>query len=284
MSSAEQPQAAGEEACVSAAQGPPDPPSTQEPLDGASQSAVNAYDRMLHDKERSILENIARKRTKIHAVERQLAELQLALHVNVEPRRQALEHLRGLIEQQSHKVDTARTNYKRAKQEMEHWQQQMEEADQRKQQLAVELNTLVQQSAGAQLKKLEELSSELERLTEGPQHVAAANGADTAAEPLTTPRPAAQHQPVAGSAGQGQQAQHATAAASAVGEGQATRDEAEQQRQRQLQQQRQAASAARGRHVQLLPGRKPGSADGGRGGARGIPLAPATGGAFQGFE
>lgn len=91
MSSAEQPQAAGEEACVSAAQAPPDPPSAQvgcrctskpacrcrqlppagaaalaanhckglrvqEPLDGASQSAVNAYDRMLHDKERSILE------------------------------------------------------------------------------------------------------------------------------------------------------------------------------------------------------------------------------------
>lgn len=67
---------------------------------------------------------------------------------------QALEHLRSLIEQQNHQLDAARTNFRKAKQEMEHWQKQMEEAQQRKDLLAGELNTLVQQSAGAQLKVL----------------------------------------------------------------------------------------------------------------------------------
>ena len=61
-------------------------------------------------------------------VERQLRELQLALHVNVGPRRQALEHLRHLIEQQNHEIDAARTNLQRAKQEVEHWQAAMQAA------------------------------------------------------------------------------------------------------------------------------------------------------------
>ncbi|EFN57341.1 hypothetical protein CHLNCDRAFT_142700 [Chlorella variabilis] len=222
----------------------------------ADQSAINAYDMMLQEKERVILQSIAKKRSKIQEVEKQLSELQLALHVNVGPRRQALEHLRSLIEQQNHQLDAARTNFRKAKQEMEHWQKQMEEAQQRKDLLAGELNTLVQQSAGAQLKKLEQLSEELEHLTEG-------TAADIAA------------------------AANGRRHTSGNGEGVMEQQQQQQQQRRLQQQQHQAAADARGRHVQLLPGRKAG---GGSGRVSATRIAappsgsPAATGPFQGFE
>ncbi|KAL4447987.1 hypothetical protein ABPG75_005206 [Micractinium tetrahymenae] len=130
-----------------------------------SQSAITAYDRMLQEKERVIRENIASKYSKIHQVERQLESLRVALHVNVGPRRQALELLRSKIEAQNYKIDQHRTDYRKHKQLAEQALAAMEREEALKNQMAEELNTLVQQSAGAQLKKLEELSEELEHLT-----------------------------------------------------------------------------------------------------------------------
>jgi exonuclease VII large subunit len=228
-------------------------------------------------------------------VERQLAELQLALHVNVGPRRQALEHLRSLIEQQNHRIDTARSAFKKAKQEMEHWQRAMEEAQQRKEQLAAELTTLVQQSAGAQLRKLEQLSDELDHLTADlPPEEAAANGARLggnsqgpapAAGPAVQPRPmATQPQPPQQ---QTQQTPTAQQPAAAPAPSKPTDEEQEAQRRHlQLERQRQAAAAARGRHVQL--GRKP---SGGAVGATAAAASSVTSGSrqpqsgpFQGFD
>jgi hypothetical protein len=62
----------------------------------------------LEERERRLQENIARNYGKIRDVERELQALQVQLHVNVGPRRQALELLRRKIEAQALLATSAR--------------------------------------------------------------------------------------------------------------------------------------------------------------------------------
>lgn len=276
-------------------------------LSTGSQSAITAYDRMLQEKERVIRESIAAKYSKIHEVERQLESLRLALHVNVGPRRQALELLRSKIEAQNHKIDQHRTDYRKYKQLAEQALAAMEREEALKNQMAEELNTLVQQSAGAQLKKLDELGQELEHLTAGLPFTSAANGggagvASDAAAPEVgdgsqVDAMAAAFVPPPGSSSEGQQegqprAGHAGAEGAVAAGDTALQEQhtvAEEQRRRQeeaerlrqrLAEQQKAAADARSRHVQL-GGRRPGPSL--------IPPAPAgnngsPAGPFRGFD
>lgn len=276
----------------------------------SSQSAITAYDRMLQEKERVIRESIAAKYSKIHEVERQLESLRVALHVNVGPRRQALELLRSKIEAQNHKIDQHRTDYRKHKQLAEQALAAMEREEALKNQMAEELNTLVQQSAGAQLKKLDELGQELEHLTAGLPFGQAANGGGAAYPAGPAPTPAAgdgdrgfgaamaaaaaaaaaadqEHQQGQEGVGKAPAAEAAAAAGdgpmaeqeAAAEEQRRRQEEAERRRRRQEEQQR-AAADARSRHVQL-GGRRPRPSL--------IPSAPgvpngSTSGPFRGFD
>lgn len=87
----------------------------------------------------------------MHEVERQLSDLQLSLHVNVGPRKQALEHLRGKIEEQNHAIDGHRAAFRKAKAAMEEAATALAAAEKEKAELSQQLTMLVTQSAGAQM-------------------------------------------------------------------------------------------------------------------------------------
>ncbi|PRW56976.1 hypothetical protein C2E21_3803 [Chlorella sorokiniana] len=153
------------------------PQAAQPELGPGSKSAVRQYEAELEQKERAIRESIAAKISRIHEVERQLAALHNQLHVNVAPRKQALELLRHKIEEENRQIDVHRSAYSKAKAAMDAAAAALAAAEQRKGQLSEELTMLVMQSSGAQMRKLEQLSDELEHLTTGlPTTAAAANG------------------------------------------------------------------------------------------------------------
>lgn len=71
----------------------------------------------------------------MHEVERQLSALQNQLHVNVGPRKQGLEHLRHLIEEENKKIDQHRAAYRKAKAAMEEAAAALASAEQKKAQV-----------------------------------------------------------------------------------------------------------------------------------------------------
>ncbi|KAG2451698.1 hypothetical protein HYH02_003478 [Chlamydomonas schloesseri] len=247
----------------------------------------NYSQKFIEQKERELMDSIAKNYGRIREVERELANLQLQLKLTAGPKKHALELLRKKIEIQNEKVASVRAKHTAAKATYERLDAELKREEEAKDQLCGELNTLVQQAARAQLDKLEELKTHLESLYAGvlpkelvAQQAAAAAAAAAAAEvvkasaPATPPGagtagtaagPASAQgtaQPGAGVSAKEQQQQlaerrrqeeEAAAAAAAAAERQ-RQEEAE----RRKQEAEAAAAAARARHVSLNPGGPPG--------------------------
>jgi hypothetical protein len=122
---------------------------------------------MLEDKERRIRENIAMNYGRIREVERELSGLQLQLHVNVGPKKQALEMMRRKIEEQNERVGEAQRRHTATAAAAKVAKEALEREEKVKQQLCEELDLLVQQSANSQMHKLEQLTQRLETLNSG---------------------------------------------------------------------------------------------------------------------
>eukprot|EP00884_Botryococcus_braunii_P005071 jgi/Botrbrau1/14565/Bobra.27_3s0004.1 len=132
---------------------------------GERLACVNTTEKVLEEKERILRETIAKNYNRIRDVERELAELQMQLKLTSGPKKSALLMLRKKIEAQNEKVIAARENFLAARKVMEAREEALNAELRIKEQLCAELNLLVQQSAHAQLDKLEQLTVRLEHLT-----------------------------------------------------------------------------------------------------------------------
>ena len=121
----------------------------------------------LEEKERRLRANIAKNYGRIRDVERELSDLQLELHMNVEPKKHGLEMLRRKIETQSEKVSAAQRANDAAQKVAARTAEALAAEERIKDQLCQELNLLVQQSARSQLDKLEQLQTRLQSLSAG---------------------------------------------------------------------------------------------------------------------
>ncbi len=152
--------------------------------------------------------------SRIKDVEKELAGLQLQLKLTSGPKRSALEMLRKKIEAQNEKVLAARKNQQRARAMAASAEEVLAAEERVKDKLCQELNLLIQESAHAQLDKLDQLTRRLELLnrdltvaevdlsSEGDAEVARAHsapggGADSSGD---ASKGAAASQPAAGSA------------------------------------------------------------------------------------
>lgn len=273
---------------------------------------VNISEKYLELKERELQNVIAQNYARIQGVEKELQGLQLQLKLTSGPKRSALEMLRRKIEAQTDRVITARMDAQAAQQVADAAAERLAAEERAKDLLCQELNLLVQQSAHAQLEKLESLTKRLEALNapvRGPEaaaqlqqriaevaagEAAAANAADTVVAAAVPPA-AGSHSAAASAQGDatsaaGSDGGQASTANSAQGGSQsppAVVDAAAAARTWQQ------AAAARGRHVGMGAPRRTGSPE--RGAARAArPSAaaaqaaaaaqPAQRGAFQGFD
>ncbi len=112
-------------------------------------------------------EEIAKNFNRVRDVEKELAELQLQLHMNVQPKRQGLELLRRKIEAQAVKVVAAERANDIAQREAAHTAEELAAELQEKEKLSQELIMLVSQSANSQYDKLAELTERLKHLNTG---------------------------------------------------------------------------------------------------------------------
>lgn len=184
----------------------------------------------LEEKERRLHEEIAKNFGRVKDVEKELAELQLQLRMNVQPKRQGLELLRRKIEAQTEKVEAAQRANDIAQREAARTAEALAAALRVKEQLCQELNLLVSQSATSQYDKLAELTERLKQLNAG---LALADHEITPAQ-------------VASAAGGQPEAENGTVAAAEEDESSKAAAEAETAAAE--------AAAARARHVQI-PGR-----------------------------
>ncbi|KAK9834428.1 hypothetical protein WJX74_001542 [Apatococcus lobatus] len=124
-------------------------------------------EKIIEAKERQLQETIAQNYSRIKGVEKELKGLQLQLKLTSGPKRSALEHLRKKIEFQNERVVAARERFHSARKVADVAEESFRTEDRMKEQLCQELNLLVQQSAHAQLDKLEQLTQRLELLNHG---------------------------------------------------------------------------------------------------------------------
>lgn len=225
---------------------------------------------------------IARNFTRVHDIERELAELQLQLRMNIGPKKQAMELLRRKIEAQALKVSAARAHHDAAKKAFEAATEALVAEEAAKNQLCNELSLLVQQANRSQLEKLQQLASRVDLLNNfGGAGTAASGptgGTSAASQTASAPAGAVPQSDVNGASApvgpqpNGNNASHASVSASSTAEQQA----------RALQKQQAAAeaAAARSRHVSL------GGRGRGRGGSRGAPVKESIdeSGTFRGFD
>lgn len=115
-------------------------------------------------KENQLLGLINTNYGRIREVERELSQLQLQLKLTNGPKRSALEMLRKKIEVQNEKVLTARRNHEKLQKQVDAAAEVLAAEERVKDQLCQELNLLVQESAHAQIDKLEQLTRRLELL------------------------------------------------------------------------------------------------------------------------
>lgn len=131
---------------------------------GEQLALANYSQKVIEQKERELLESIQQNYSRLKGVEKELAQLQLQLKLSVGPKRQALELLRKKIEIQNGRVAAARAKYLSAKKVVDQLNEELSIEEAAKDQLCEELNMLVQQSATAQMNKLEDLRRQLEAL------------------------------------------------------------------------------------------------------------------------
>ncbi|CAL5225456.1 g8276 [Coccomyxa viridis] len=133
---------------------------------GENLAVLNFSEKIIEEKERHLRECIQNNYSRIKDVERELSGLQMQLKLSTGPKRSALMMLRKKIELQNERVLAARERQKAAKKVFEATDEALKEEDAAKERLCSELNMLVQQSAHAQLEKLEQLTARLERMNQ----------------------------------------------------------------------------------------------------------------------
>ncbi|CAL8467033.1 g6569 [Coccomyxa elongata] len=141
---------------------------------GEKLAVLNFSEKVIEEKERHLRECIANNYTRIKDVERELSGLQMQLKLSTGPKKSALMMIRKKIEVQNERVLTARDRQRAARKVFEAAEEALKTEEQVKERLCQELNLLVQQSAHAQLEKLEQLTARLERMNESVGY-----GADT---------------------------------------------------------------------------------------------------------
>lgn len=134
---------------------------------GEALSVINTNDKVIEEKEKELIDCIAQNYSRIKGVERELAGLQLQLKLTNGPKKSALELIRKKIEMQNEHVVFARTKHQAARKVAEATEAALREEEAKKDKLCQELNMLVQQSAHAQLERLEQLTSRMETLNAG---------------------------------------------------------------------------------------------------------------------
>lgn len=140
---------------------------------GERQALSNYSQKLVEQKERELKEIIYKNYCRIKGVEKELSSLQLQLKLTAGPKKHALELLRKKIEIQNEKVVAVRQRHSAAKQVLEAVEVELKREEAVKDQLCSELNLLVQQSATAQLNKLDDLKRQLELLQGFPSDVSA---------------------------------------------------------------------------------------------------------------
>ncbi|BDA40657.1 hypothetical protein COCOBI_01-3100 [Coccomyxa sp. Obi] len=141
---------------------------------GEKLAVLNFSEKVIEEKERHLRECIANNYTRIKDVERELSGLQMQLKLSTGPKKSALMMIRKKIEMQNERVLAARDRQRAARKVFEAADEALKTEEQVKERLCQELNLLVQQSAHAQLEKLEQLTARLERMNESVGY-----GADT---------------------------------------------------------------------------------------------------------
>lgn len=121
----------------------------------------NYSQKLVEQKEREVQEIIWSKYGRVKELEKELSQLQLQLKITAGPKKHALELLRKKIETQNEKVAAIKQRYKAAKQVFEAVEAELQREEAVKDHLCSELNLVVQQSATAELNKLEELKHQL---------------------------------------------------------------------------------------------------------------------------
>mmetsp|Transcript_15726 Transcript_15726/g.44002 ORF Transcript_15726/g.44002 Transcript_15726/m.44002 type:complete len:343 (+) Transcript_15726:242-1270(+) len=134
---------------------------------GAKIAACNRNEKMIEEKEMQLRSVIQENYSRIRDVEKELQDLQMQLKLTAGPKRSVLEMLRRKIEDQNNKVVREREKVQKAKQVLDGAEESLKKEQDIKDQLCQELNLIVQQSAHAQLDKLEQLTARLEQLGSG---------------------------------------------------------------------------------------------------------------------
>ncbi|KAK9916893.1 hypothetical protein WJX75_008410 [Coccomyxa subellipsoidea] len=133
---------------------------------GEKLAVLNFSEKVIEEKEKHLRECIANNYTRIKDVERELGGLQMQLKLSTGPKKSALMMIRKKIEMQNERVLAARDRQRAAKKVFEATEESLKAEEQVKERLCQELNLLVQQSAHAQLEKLEQLTERLERMNQ----------------------------------------------------------------------------------------------------------------------
>ncbi|XP_052481641.1 uncharacterized protein LOC105765585 isoform X2 [Gossypium raimondii] len=107
---------------------------------------------------------IAENYSKIHDIERELANLTMEMKLTAGPKKAALEHMRKKIEMSTERIRIAKENEEQARKAWESASKALHDEEAIKQKLCEDLNNLVQESSNSQFARLEELKRRLEAL------------------------------------------------------------------------------------------------------------------------
>ncbi|KAA3459807.1 ACI13 protein [Gossypium australe] len=127
----------------------------------AREPSVIAYT----EKERlQLTKYIAENYSKIHDIERELANLTMEMKLTAGPKKAALEHMRKKIEMSTERIRIAKEKEEQARKAWESASKALHDEEAIKQKLCEDLNNLVQESSNSQFARLEELKRRLEAL------------------------------------------------------------------------------------------------------------------------
>ncbi|TYH98258.1 hypothetical protein ES332_A12G297600v1 [Gossypium tomentosum] len=127
--------------------------------------SVIAYTEKIIEEERlQLTKYIAENYSKIHDIERELANLTMEMKLTAGPKKAALEHMRKKIEMSTERIRIAKEKEEQARKAWESASKALHDEEAIKQKLCEDLNNLVQESSNSQFARLEELKRRLEAL------------------------------------------------------------------------------------------------------------------------
>ncbi|TYI53136.1 hypothetical protein E1A91_D12G297300v1 [Gossypium mustelinum] len=131
----------------------------------AREPSVIAYTEKIIEEERlQLTKYIAENYSKIHDIERELANLTMEMKLTAGPKKAALEHMRKKIEMSTERIRIAKEKEEQARKAWESASKALHDEEAIKQKLCEDLNNLVQESSNSQFARLEELKRRLEAL------------------------------------------------------------------------------------------------------------------------